>query len=98
VVSAYERLCGAIFDAIEARFPGIGARALSRAELGERLTGQHGVAAETWERAARVLEFAEAVRFASDPRNPSLSAVSEADARRRLQEWVEQGMAFERLL
>ena len=86
VTAFYESLTGAVFDAIDrviGRAAGVGARSLPRSELRRLLVDERGVAEATWARLERVLEFAEAVRYAS-----SAGAVAESAARGEATRWV----------
>ncbi len=89
VAQAYESLSGAVYDAIDRAY-GIGARSLSRSELRSLLVEERSLAEPVWNKVERLLEFAEAVRFAI-----SAGAVSEAAAREQLENWVAEGRAIE---
>src|SRR6185437_3603725 len=92
VISVYEAVAGQIFDAID-RVYGVGSRSYSREELQRMLVGDRGMREGIWGRAARVLEFAELVRFAS-----VAGAVSESTARAEGQKWVTEAEQVARLI
>jgi hypothetical protein len=92
VTQAYESLSGAVYDAIDRRYP-IGARGLSREELERILVDEKQLPTELWKRIDRILEYAEMVRFAS-----SAGAVTEDNARRDLQKWVNEGIRVDQEL
>ena len=87
VIEAYERLTGVVFDSLDQSFQ-LGARSVPRSQLGEILVGERGIPAATWERANRLLEYAETVRFAA-----SAGAISQQDARKELAKWVSEGQS-----
>jgi hypothetical protein len=84
VMQLYETIAGHIFDSIERVYP-VGSRSYSREELQRMLVEERLMPSEIWERASRVLEFAELVRFAS-----SAGAVSEGRARAEAAHWVQE--------
>jgi hypothetical protein len=92
VIQAYERLSGAIYDAVDRAY-GVSSRSISRVELGRVLTGEKGLPEPVWQRTERLLEFAEAVRYAT-----AAGAVTENDARTQLERWVVEGQALEEAL
>jgi len=85
VVRTYELLTGAVLDAIDRKYA-VGARSHSRAELKFMLVDSRGLPEEIWIRISKLLEFDELVRFAL-----SAGAVSEAQARNDLPNWVSEG-------
>jgi hypothetical protein len=91
-VQTYELLAGVVFDAVDRAYQ-VGARSRPRAQLKEILVDEKGLPAATWERIARLLEFAEMVRFAT-----SAGAVSEKAARSELVRWVSEGETVTREL
>ncbi len=92
VTQAYELLTGAVYDSIDAKLE-VGARALSRMELRERLVGSGHLTEEAWKRIDELLEYAEMVRFAS-----SAGAVVEEDARKKLVQWINEAQRLESAL
>jgi hypothetical protein len=82
VVQLYETIAGHIFDSIERVYP-VGSRSYSREELRRMLVEERQMPSAVWDRASRILEFAELVRFAS-----SAGAVSEGRARAEAAQWV----------
>lgn len=77
VVSLYSRISEALMSAIDQKFQ-LGARSLSRKDLGQILMSDHGIHSDTWKQIEKTLEFAEFVRYASS------AGVSEDQARRDL--------------
>lgn len=96
VIQLYEGLSGQVFDAIERVYP-VGSRSYSREDLRRMLVdeghGERQMPAEVWERASRLLEFAELVRFAS-----SAGAVSESLARNDAGKWVQEAESVVQLI
>ncbi|OFZ54212.1 MAG: hypothetical protein A2428_13110 [Bdellovibrionales bacterium RIFOXYC1_FULL_54_43] len=92
VTQTYELMTNAIFDALERVYP-IGVRSLPRTELKSILVDERGLAKPLWDRADRILEFAEMVRFAS-----SAGAISEDAARAELAKWVNEAHSIVRIL
>lgn len=92
VTEAYELLCGAVYDVIDRTYS-VGARSISRADLGRVLVGERSLPEPIWQKISRILEFAEAVRYAS-----SAGAVSETAARSQLEKWVREGQAVDEAL
>lgn len=88
----YERLTGAVYDAID-RAHALGSRSHSRDDLRRMLVEERGLPEPVWKKISDLLEFAEAVRFAS-----SVGAVSEQAARTQLERWVGEGQAVEEAL
>jgi len=82
VISSYEVLSGAVFDALDRTYA-VGARSLPRSELKRVLVEERGLAPHVWDKASKLLEFAEAVRYAT-----RAGAVTEAQARQELKNWV----------
>jgi hypothetical protein len=81
-----------VFDAIDRTYS-VGARSRPRSQLKEILVEEKGLSPEVWQKIARLLEYAELVRFAS-----SFGAVSEQSARADLARWVAEGEAVARAL
>jgi hypothetical protein len=92
VIQLYEGLSGQIFDAIERAHP-VGSRSYSREDLRRMLVDERQMPEAVWERASRLLEFAELVRFAS-----SAGAVSEGLARGEAGKWVQEAESIVRLI
>jgi len=92
VIQLYEGLSGQIFDAIERGYP-VGSRSYSREDLRRMLVDERQMSEEVWNRASRLLEFAELVRFAS-----SAGAVSEGLARADAGKWVAEAESLTRLI
>jgi hypothetical protein len=84
VVQLYETIAANIFDSIERIYP-VGSRSYSREELRRMLVEERQMPSDIWDRASRILEFAELVRFAS-----SAGAVSEGRARAEAAQWVKE--------
>ncbi|MGK5084458.1 BatD family protein [Bdellovibrionota bacterium FG-1] len=90
VVQTYELLVGVMFEAIDQVYT-VSARSRPRAQLQEILVEEYGMSLAVWKRIARLLEYAETVRFAA-----SAGAVSEAEARSELIRWVSEGQGLVR--
>jgi len=92
VLLFYERLTGALFDLVD-RKTGMTSRSLAREVLGEELVQKGHLAPELWRRLSDVFEFAETVRFAVQA-----GVVTEADARKKMRDWVLEGRSLEKAL
>jgi hypothetical protein len=92
ILEFYERLCGALYDLLDRRFE-ISSRALSRGDLERELIDLRGMDRQIWQRIAKVLEYAEAVRFALQA-----GVVTESEARKKMQEWVREGREIQSAL
>lgn len=83
LTEAYDGLCGVIYEALDESFQ-VGAKSLSRSELKRTLVQERSLLSEElWARAAKILEYAEMVRYAR-----SAGAVSEGEARHQLPQWL----------
>ena len=92
VVTIYDAIARTIFDAID-RDLSVGSRSYSREELKRMLVDDRGMPEAVWKRAAKILEFAELVRFAS-----SAGAISESAARADGAKWVHEAESVARLI
>ena len=92
LVSAYEGLSGLLFDALDRHFQ-VGARALPRSELSQRLVDTGRLKPEVWKQFERVLEYGETLRYASGS-----GVVSEDRAKKDLAGWVNETEAALRAL
>jgi len=90
VARAYEALSGAVFDLLD-RLGAGGARAMSRAEMAERLAARGSLVGLDWGRFEKLLEYTETVRFAIQT-----GLVTEADARKALRKWVAEAKYLEK--
>ena len=81
---AYEKLSGAIFEALDAKYQ-ISSRALARRDLAQILIDEKGIRSDLWDSASKVLEFAEDFRFASRS-----GAVTVDQARSTFARWREE--------
>lgn len=88
LILVHELLCGAVYDAIDREYA-LGARSLPRAELGRLLTEEQGLPSLIWERLAKLLEYSEMVRYASQA-----GMVSDQAARGELVTWVSEGQSL----
>jgi hypothetical protein len=92
VLTFYDSVAAQVFDAID-RVYSVGSRSYSREELKRMLVDDRGLADAVWQRASRVLEFAELVRFAK-----SAGAFSESTIRSEASKWVQEAESVSRLI
>jgi hypothetical protein len=88
VTQAYDLMTNLVLEEFESTFQ-ISAKSVSREQLRQWLVEEKGMPASTWERSAKLFEFADLVRFAS-----SVGGVSESSARGELQRWVNEAEAI----
>jgi hypothetical protein len=89
ILSAYESLETAVYDAIDRVFE-VGARSMPRADLGRVLTEEKRVPDSLWIRIRELLEYADLVRFAS-----ASGGIQEQAARGDLEKWITQAERIE---
>lgn len=82
VLKGFDFLESELEDALSERY-GVAVRGMTRAELKETLVERAQIPEDRWQRIARLLEYTETVRFASQA-----GAVSEESARSELRKWI----------
>ena len=92
VLSGYELLCGALYDLLDRNYS-ISSRSMARSDMEVLLIQDKKMDQALWRRIEKVLEFAEAVRYAS-----SAGAVAEATARSSFTQWVKEAQEIEQEL
>jgi hypothetical protein len=80
----YDFLSAIVLDALDQAY-GLGARSLSRSELGQLLVNERGLEGAVWRRIERLLEYAEMVRFTG-----STGVVSSEAAGGELRKWIDE--------
>ena len=92
VITLYDAIAAQVFDAID-RVYAVGSRSYSREELKRMLVDDRAMPEAVWTRTAKILEFAELVRFAA-----TAGAVSEITARADGAKWVNEAEQVTRLI